>query len=476
MGKTKIVILGGGPAGLGAAYQLSKRQDVETIVLEQSDRLGGNAGSFELASVHVDYGSHRLHPASDPRVLDDIRDLLGSDLITRKRHGRIRLQGRWIHFPLKPADLLSKLPPSFGLGVATDMVRKLLPAGSHASNGEATFSSVLEAGLGRTICRDFYFPYAVKLWGLPPDELSPIQAAKRVSNNSLGKMVGKVFASVTQRNGIDKSVFFYPRRGFGQISEAFGKAAEAGGATILRNARVEKMDCTEDGGVTVTYGSNGASKAIRADYVWSTIPITILARFTSPAPPEEVLRAAASLDYRAMLLIYLVLEQDQFTEFDAHYFPETSIPITRLSEQKNYSGVSEPAGRTTLCAELPCSIDDPYWSMSDEELGEVVKKSLSDAGIPIRARISQITTRRLKQAYPIYQRGYEGAFDGLDTWVQQLDGVLTFGRQGLFAHDNTHHALFMAYAAAECVGTDGSFDHDRWRAYRKVFETHVVED
>jgi protoporphyrinogen oxidase len=380
------------------------------------------------------------------------------------------------HFPLKATDLFGKLPPAFGVGVATDIVRKLLPSRNGSALAEPTFSSVLEKGLGRTICRDFYFPYAIKLWGLPPDALSARQAERRVSNNSLGKMIGKVFSSLTRGNGVDKGIFYYPKRGFGQISEAYATAAEAAGARIVRKARVERLDCSKDDRIVVSYGRDGATEMVEADYVWSTIPITILARMASPSPPEEVLRAASDLDYRAMLLIYLVLDQDQFTEYDAHYFPETQIPISRLSEPKNYAANGEPKGRTVLCAELPCAVDDKFWKMTDDELGAVVRQSLSDAGIPIRGPVSQVVTRRLKQAYPIYRRGYETAFEGLDAWVSRVDRILTFGRQGLFAHDNTHHALFMAYAAAECVEPDGGFDHDRWASYRKVFETHVVED
>src|SRR6476619_1991402 len=124
--KPRIAILGAGPAGLGAAFQLSTRSLATPIVLEQKEGVGGNAGSFLLDGVRVDYGSHRLHPSCDARILEDLTRLLGSDLLRRPRHGRIRLQGRWIHFPLKPADLATHLPLSFGGGAALDIVRKRL--------------------------------------------------------------------------------------------------------------------------------------------------------------------------------------------------------------------------------------------------------------------------------------------------------------------------------------------------------------
>src|ERR1700683_1032281 len=153
----QVVILGAGPPGVGGAYQLVKRGVARVTVLEQQDRVGGNAGSFELEGVHCDYGSHRLHPVALPEIMDDLRRLLGNDLMYQIRHGSILLQGRWIHFPLKPLDLLLKLPKSFAMRVLADMGRKVLPG---KASGPETFSTVLERGLGKTICEEFYFPYA----------------------------------------------------------------------------------------------------------------------------------------------------------------------------------------------------------------------------------------------------------------------------------------------------------------------------
>ena len=182
------------------------------------------------------------------------------------------------------------------------------------------------------------------------------------------------------------------------------------------------------------------------------------------------------ISYRAMVLIYLVLEQRQWTPYDAHYFPETDIKLTRLSEPKNYSGAGEPSDRTVLCGELPCTVDDDVWNAPDGELANMVRDSLERCGLPIRATVSQVVTKRLPFAYPIYREGYERFFGIQDEWVEGLDCVLTFGRQGLFAHDNTHHALAMAYGAVDCLGDSGEFDKARWSEYRTEFAKHVVED
>jgi protoporphyrinogen oxidase len=113
--------------------------------------------------------------------------------------------------------------------------------------------------------------------------------------------------------------------------------------------------------------------------------------------------------------------------------------------------------------------------MSDDDLGALVVDDLNRAGVPLECSPSAVRVKRIREAYPIYARDYQRHFAGLDEWVHQLPGFLSYGRQGLFVHDNTHHALAMAYAAADCI-TDGDFDKVRWQTYREEFESHVVED
>jgi protoporphyrinogen oxidase len=471
--KPHVVILGAGPAGLGAAWRLALRRVARVTVLEAAPRVGGNAGSFELDGIHVDYGSHRLHPATEPHILRDLKELLGADLLDRPRHGRILLGGRWIHFPLKPLDLLLRLPKPFALGVAADMARKAVP---RASSGPETFATVLERGLGRTICREFYFPYARKLWGLEPEELAVIQARRRVSGSSLGKMARKIASQIPGLKPQGFGRFYYPRRGYGQISERIAEAAQAAGAELKMGARVTGIECQGERATAVRFEQEGREQAMPAEMIWSTLPITLLVRGLRPQAPAEVLAAADGLAYRAMILIYLVLGQDQFSEYDAHYFPEEHIAISRMSEPKNYRAATEPRGRTVLCGELPCAVDDATWRMSDEELGQRMLDCLERCGIAARAPLLKVETRRLRQAYPVYLRGYEEKFNRMDAHLDSLQGLLTYGRQGLFAHDNTHHALFMAYSAVECFRDDGSFDRAKWAESRKIFETHVVED
>lgn len=476
--KTRIGILGGGPAGLAAALGLAQR-GFAPVLVERAGGVGGNAGSFDLAGMKVDYGSHRLHPNTDPEILSFLQSILGSDLLERPRHGRIFLKGRWVHFPLRPLNLALRAHPTVIIGVLTDLARSYQPWTTNRSlpkPDHESFATLLQRGLGRTICDEFYFPFARKIWGLDPEEISPSQARKRVSARSISSILARLLPGGTgpggQRSG---GTYFYPRAGFGQISDRIWEAALAAGASPRLKATLKRVLIRPDS-FEAEVEQDGAVQTLVFDQLWSTIPVGSLVRMIEPSPPAEVLQSAGNLRQRAMVLVYLVLDQNRFTEFDAHYVPAPEVPFTRLSEPKNYSAGEGPKNRTVLCAEIPCSRGDPLWTLPERDLAGMVEEGLRTLGLPIQRPILDVAVRRLPAAYPIFQRGYEAHLDAIESWVEAQPGLVSFGRQGLFTHDNTHHALFTARSAVECLGDDGSFDTVRWNENRKVFATHVVED
>jgi protoporphyrinogen oxidase len=269
--------------------------------------------------------------------------------------------------------------------------------------------------------------------------------------------------------------FFYPKKGFGQISDVFHRAAESSGAQVLLKTTVTAVSVEGARVCGVEVQTDGERRMLPATYVLSTIPLTVLARLVRSDESPVPATATAALQQRSMVLVYLTLDTDQFTEFDAHYFPEASIRITRLSEPKNYSLTDRP-GRTVLCAELPCTLGDPEWSMSEADLGALVCRDLEQAGLAPVPRVLSVNVERLPYAYPLYTQGYRQAFEDIDRWLGGIEGLVTFGRQGLFVHDNTHHTMAMAYALVECIGHDGVFDRSRWAEARRGFEKNVVED
>jgi protoporphyrinogen oxidase len=457
-----LVVLGAGPAGLAAAWRAASTGRSVTV-LERADRVGGLAASFDVAGVRVDHGSHRLHPATSPRVLADLRRLLGDDLQLRPRNGRLRMAGRWLGFPLRPADLVRTLPPSFLARVARDAL-----AGPLRRSRRDTYADVLRSGLGPALYDALYAPYAVKLWGLPGEWIAGEQARRRVTADTPWKVLGRMLRRSEGRP--QGRVFFYPRRGFGQIADALAESAAAAGAQLRLGTTAESL--RTEGGLSV--GLAGGER-IDAGHVFSTIPLPVLGRIADPAPPAEALAAASRLRFRAMVLVYLGLEGGRYTPYDAHYLPGQETPVTRVSEPPNYrESADDPSDRTVVCAELPCAVGDEVWTASDATLAAIVEEALVGTGLPALRR-THVVVRRLPHVYPVYEIGYATHLGALDSWAGALDGVTTFGRLGLFAHDNTHHALAMAYDAVDALGPSG-FDEGAWAAARQRFAAHVVED
>jgi len=455
-----VAVIGAGPAGLMAAWRAAQHGH-SVVVLEAGPAVGGMAGSFEIEGVRVDYGSHRLHPSIDERTLGELRSLLGDDLQVRSRRGRVRLADRWVAFPLQLADLVRQLPPSFAARAAAGaaVTPMLRPRAD-------TSAEVIRASLGPAVAQEFYEPYLTKLWGLSPQQLSGELARRRVSARSPLDLVRRALRG---SSGSGRT-FLYPRRGYGQISEALADAAVDAGADIHLREPVERVAL--DAGAVRLSTRDGVVEAAR---VWSTAPVSALAPMVDPAPGPEVMASAASLEHRALVLVYLLLDRPAYTAFDAHYFPSLANPVSRLSEPKRYRDGDDPRDRTVVCAEVPCSVDDPIWRSSDEELQGTVAHALAREGLP-RVDAQAVVTRRVPRVYPLYRVGFERHLDALQQWMSAQDRLLVFGRQGLFVQDNTHHVLAMGAAAADSLASDGSFDERRWRRARDGFAGHVVED
>ncbi len=477
-----IAVLGAGPAGLGLAWRLVRRPSLQArvVVVEQASDVGGLAASFVFQGLSFDYGSHRLHRATSPEILADLRALLGEDLLDRPRNGRILMRGRFVKFPLQPVDLMLHLPPSFVAGFIGDILRA--PLRRRQRRPERTFADVLLRGLGPTMCHSFYFPYAHKLWGLAPEQIDAVQAQRRVAAVDTGKLVKKALALLpgVRRRGAGR--FFYPRRGYGQICQALAAAVREQGGEILLNAKVTSLafDPERHRKVEVRWeaaeGGHGDGRAVEADFVFSTIPLPMLVSALRPQAPPDVMRCAEDLHYRGMILLYLVLRAERFSPYDAHYLPGQEVVASRLSESKNYSGTSEPHGLTGLCAEIPCTPGDSLWQASDGELSGRLLLELERAGLPVTAPIAAVFSRRLAHAYPVYEVGFATRLAAVDNYLATVPKIVSLGRQGLFAHDNTHHTMQMAYRAAECLADDLGWDKEAWSKHREAFAKHVVED
>lgn len=440
MSDPDLHVVGGGPAGLATALAAARRGFAVRLV-EQGDHLGGMSRSIEVGGQRVDLGSHRLHPSAPPRVAELLRDLLGDDLQTRERNGRLHLAGSWVRFPFRPLDLIRSTPPRLAVRLATDLVRS-----GRADSGSETYADVVRSGLGPAALAHFHGPMAAKLWGRSAEELSGELARRRIAVRDRAS-VARRLARTSRRSG---RTFLYPRLGYGQVIDRLADAATEAGVDIRVGT-----------GWTATELDNR-----RGHVVW-TAPVTQLAR-TLAGPAD-------ALAHRGVVLVYLVVAAPRWTGFDAHYVPDRDVAFARLSEPKNYRDGPDPAASTVLCAEIPAAVGDLVWASDDASLCELVIDGVARLGLPVPT-VDEVVSVRLPTVYPVLTADAPDARRKLLAWADGLDGISVLGRQGLGVADNLHHVLDMALSFAACLTAAGSPDPVRWGAERRRFETFVVDD
>lgn len=471
----KVTILGAGLSGLYAAWRLRQRRDLdlEITILEKAQDVGGLCRSFAHEGIQFDLGSHRLHPSFMPEILDDLKHMLGNDLLLRPRRGRIHMLGRFLNFPLDLKNLSMNCPLSFTMGVACDAMMRIINPKKIMGD---SFKETMLTSMGKTICEGFYFPLARKMWNLEPEQISSKQALVRTKSSGLKGVLFKILADLFSRTN-SKGCFFYPRKGMGQIANAMSQQLEQSGVTICRGIDIKEI-CYGEGGVKEVRAlqNTGESFYGETDLIFSTIPLSQLIDLLYPVPEGARGNEDGTLNFRSMLFLFLLLPTEQITPFDAHYFPESHYCFTRISEPKNYCGASLPEGITGLCVEIPCAPDDDIVRLTTEALEMKVRKELLLAGFVLPSETKAGFRFFVPNAYPIYQLGYDQIKRNYINAVSGIKGLISFGRCGLFVHDNIHHTMAMAYEAVRCLEPGGLWNSSRWEECLRSFESFVVED
>ena len=440
MASADFGIIGAGPAGLAAAYDLAKRGEGVTV-FERDGQVGGLSKTVSYKGYRCDIGGHRFFTKSD-EVNALWREVLGDDFLRRPRLSRIYYDRKLFSYPLKPLNALS------GLGLWTSarafvsyLRRKLAP-----HRPETGFDDWVSNRFGDVLFAIFFKTYTEKVWGISCREISADWAAQRIRNLNLGRAVlnalgigkGRSVASL-----IDE--FDYPRHGPGQMYEAMAERAGAAGAELQLNAdvRAVRHDGRRITGLDVL--REGGADTVSVSRVVSTMPLTELAARLVPAAPDDVLDAARRLGYRSILTVNLIVRKADVLPDTWIYVHEPDVRVGRLQFYKNWSPemVPDPA-MSVVGMEYFAFEGDELWSMPDADLLDLGKRELEVLGFVEPELVEDGFVVRYPKAYPVYDLGYLKRVTRLRTYLAQFENLVCAGRYGQFRYNNMDHSIMSA--------------------------------
>jgi protoporphyrinogen oxidase len=460
--ESTTIVVGGGPAGLAAAYRLSDGPFRQVLLLERAPRLGGLAAGIERDGMRLDFGPHRLHAAADPEVMRDLQRLLGDEIERRERRGRIYLDGTYLPFPPGPRALAR-----LGVPTAIGILAAMLAARFRPAPPPANYEEAVRRVVGDRLYDRFYGPFAAKVWGRPGNEIAVEQAQRRVNQRGLGDFLRLLVGRSPSR------YFLYPRGGFGRIPQAYAEVlAERPNVEISTSAEVTAVDLRDDRVDRVEYQVGGGARSTRPAHLVWTAPITDLARLAHPVP-ASIQQRARELRTRAVVICFAVIARPGIGTADTYYFPQAQFPFNRVMEQKRFSRDLVPANRTVLVMDVPCDPDSAEFSAGEADLRARVATGLADAGLCRTDEIVDFWAVRFRSAYPVYSLSTAAALDVVRDWTDQIQNLWLAGRQGLFLHNNTHHSLLMGYRAAAAIGSQ---DRAAWLREVESFADFTVAD
>jgi protoporphyrinogen oxidase len=446
-----VAVLGAGPAGLTAAYRLVGR-GVPVVVFEAGEEVGGLARTVVRDGYRFDLGGHRFFTKS-AEVESLWEELLGPELLVRPRLSRIYWRGRFIEYPLRPADVFAKVGPF-------ELARSLASLGRarmRRQGEEETYEEWVSARFGRRLFELFFKTYTEKVWGVETSELRAEWAAQRIADLSPWSALR---AALPGGGEAPKSLieqFRYPRLGPGQMWEEMARRVEDAGGEIRLGAPVEALD--HCGGVVEAVRAGG--ERVEVDAVISSIPLRTTAGVAAPSPPAEVTDAAAGLRYRDFLTVALQIEGEPPFPDNWVYVHDPSARVGRIQNFRAWSPWMTPdPRRSCLGLEYFCFEGDDLWSSEDEELIALGRREVAALGLVDAERVVGGHVVRVPKAYPVYDAEYAGRVERIRSWLEGFSNLQQIGRNGLHRYNNSDHSMLTAMRAVENL-CDGA-GHDVW--------------
>ncbi|HEX2214931.1 MAG TPA: NAD(P)/FAD-dependent oxidoreductase, partial [Mycobacterium sp.] len=447
-----VVIMGAGPAGLTAAWELT-RSGVDVDVHEADPRfVGGISRTASYKGFRFDIGGHRFFTKADEvrKVWHEILD--DEDWLSVPRMSRIYYRGKFFAYPLRALDALQKL----GVIEAALCVLSYFKAKAFPRKEERSLEDWVVNRFGWRLYRIFFKTYTEKVWGMPCSEISADWAAQRIKGLSLIEAVRNAFNTGSKKNRKGELIktlideFEYPKYGPGMMWERATEQVRARGSSVTLGSRIAGIAHRNGQVASVTVSKDGTVETVTgSDYI-STLPIRELVEMMDPPAPAHVRAAAQALRYRDYLTVVLVVNRQDVFPDNWIYIHDPAVELGRVQNYKNWSPFMVPdLSQTALGLEYFCTEGDSTWELSEAELIELGTREMEQIGLAHRGDIVDGTVVRMKKAYPVYDDDYKANVATVRTWLDEVAGNLQLvGRNGMHKYNNQDHSMMAALLAA----------------------------
>lgn len=445
MPSLSVIIFGAGPAGLTAAYELTKA-GLSPTVIEAENFVGGLARTVDYKGYRFDIGGHRFF--TKVSAVEKLwHEILGEDLLTRPRMSRIYYNGKFFEYPLRPLNALSRL----GLSETLRCVGSYGWSQLSPEYPEDSFAAWVSNRFGRRLYNIFFKTYTEKVWGIPCSEIQAEWAVQRIKSLSLPATLRKsIFPGQTLNKTVNRraETFLYPRHGPGMMWSRAREIIEQKGSQLLLGNPVKRI-----------YWEPGFVRAVKVgtetlcgDHFLSSIALRDLVESLSPPPPKGILNAARKLQYRDFLTVSLIIRRKNIFPDNWIYIHDTSVKLGRIQNFKNWSPEMVPdPGTTCLGLEYFCSQGDKIWGLSDRELIKLGTQEIETLGFANRQDVVDGQVVRMEKAYPVYDRQYGQALSDIRGFLGNLKNLQLIGRNGMHRYNNQDHSMLTAMLATQNI-------------------------
>ncbi len=507
--KKKVVIIGAGPAGLTAAYELRKRapKEYEVLVLEESGEIGGISRTVRYKKNRMDIGGHRFFskdqrvmdwwknrmpmqgaPSYDDKKLHRVKPLEkgGPDpekedrvMLVRQRVSRIYYKKKFFDYPvsMKPQTFIN-----MGLTQTIKAGCSYLLSCVHKRK-EDSLENFYVNRFGKVLYGMFFEGYTEKLWGRHPREIDPSWGAQRVKGLSIFAIVKDMFSKLApgrDRRNVETSLieeFIYPKYGPGQLWEITAQEIEAMGGEIRKNSKVTGIR-TREGAVTAVQvqSVDGSVEEVEGDLFLSSMPLKDLVEGMGDSAPEKIRTIASGLPYRDFVTVGLLVDRLNMKNLTKIrtlndivpdcwiYVQDTGVKLGRIQIFNNWSPylVEDVDSKVWIGLEYFCNENDSFWNLSDSKCIRLATEELIKMGVINRKEdVLDAHREKVKKAYPAYFDTYS-EIDQVIDYLNQYENLYCVGRNGQHRYNNMDHSMSTAFEAVDNILTGKTGKENVW--------------